>query len=50
MGLTQSYCNVQEGLFIIKYSKRVLYLCARGSISRLPGQSGRTRLDYDYEE
>lgn len=21
MGLTQSYCNVQEGLFIIKYSE-----------------------------
>lgn len=42
--------NVKQGISIIAYSKRVFYLCAWGLISRLPGQSVWTRLDYDYEE
>lgn len=42
--------NVKQGISIIEYSKRVFYLCAWGLISRLPGRSVRTWLDYDYEE
>lgn len=42
--------NVHQGISIIKYSERVFYLCAQGSISRLPGQTGRTQLDYEYNE
>lgn len=41
--------HVQQGISIIMYS-RVFYLCSLGLISRLPGQSGRTRLDSDDEK